>query len=77
MRDPVEVITTTADMIERIKKLLEITDDRLRLSRLQLERSRRLIERFVDFENKVKRRSPQYAEALDAKAKDVSGADPA
>lgn len=55
-RDPIQIIEAAAEMIERTKKLLAVTDDRLRLSRLQLERSRQLMERFVDFERQAQRR---------------------
>lgn len=56
MRDPADIISAAAEMVERTKRLLEITDDRLRLSRLQLEQSRKLMQRFTDFETSIKRR---------------------
>jgi hypothetical protein len=55
MRDPAEVIESTADVVERTKLLLQATDDRLRVSRLQLERSRQLLERFANLESGLKK----------------------
>lgn len=57
MRNVIDVIEATSEMIERTKTLLKTTDDRLRLSRHQLEQSRLLIDRFLQFETTVKRRS--------------------
>ncbi len=56
MRDPLEIVESTAEMVERIKTLLRSVDDRLRVSRLQLERSRKLLERFDVLESDLKRR---------------------
>ncbi len=56
-RDPLEVIESAADVVERTKILLRSTDDRLRVSRLQLERSRQLLERFADLETDLRRRT--------------------
>lgn len=57
MRDPAEVIESAADVVERTKLLLQSTDERLRVSRLQLERSRQLLERFADLESGLKKRT--------------------
>ena len=56
-RDPIEVFESAAEVVERTKTLLRSTDDRLRISRLQLERSRRLLERFADLESDLKKRT--------------------
>lgn len=55
--DTVEITgSTAADVVERTKILLRSTDDRLRVARVQLERSRKLLERFADLETDLKRR---------------------
>lgn len=57
MRDPTDVIESASDMVARTKVLLRSTNDRLRISHLQLERSRRLLERFADLETDLKKRT--------------------
>jgi len=56
-RTPTEVIESAVEMVERTKALLRSADDRLRISRLQIERSRQLLERFADLETGLKKRA--------------------